>query len=160
QVACSIAYTYGWRMQSEVLTLERHQIDLTEGTIRLDPGSTKNGEGRVVYLGAELKALVTAQLERVAALERRLKADAKLRLDESIAWLFPHLRGADPRSVNGQGTRLGARRDDFRKSWLNACREAGVAGKLIHDFRRTAVRNMVNAGVPERVAMTITGHKT
>ncbi len=61
QVAVSIAYTYGWRMQSEILTMELAQVNIEAGTLELYAGRTKNGEGRLVYLTPELKALLIAQ---------------------------------------------------------------------------------------------------
>jgi integrase len=142
QVAVTIAYTFGWRMQSEVLALERRHLDLEAGTLRLDPGMAKNEEGRLVYLTPELRTLLVDQLERIKDLEKSR--------EEIVRWLFPH-----------RGPRLAGKRiRDFRKAWVEACKAAGVPGAYRHDFRRTAVRNLVNAGVPERVAMKITGHKT
>jgi integrase len=142
QVAVGIEYAFGWRCQSEVLTLELRQIDLNAGTIRVDAGATKNNEGRLVHLPPDLEALIAEQVKRVRALEREM--------GRIIPYLFPHLSGR----FRGRPVR------DFKRTWATACRKAGVPGMLRRDLRRTAVRDLVNAGVPERVAMKVTGHKT
>lgn len=143
QAAVTISYTYGWRMQSEVLTLERRQLDLEAGTLRLEPGTTKNDDGRLVYLTTELKTILQVQLERVDTLQRKL--------GRIVPYLFPFLSGRQ---------RAGKRRTDFRKAWATACKKAGVPAMLRHDLRRTAVRNLERASVPRSQAMKITGHRT
>jgi integrase len=133
-------------VNSEILTLQWRQVDLRAGEVRLDPGSTKNREGRVFPLTTELRKM----------LQRRLDARDSLQADGLICpWVFFRLV-ADGRHGPKRPVPIRA----YKKSWKTACRAAGCPARIPHDLRRTAVRNMVRAGIPERVAMQLTGHKT
>ncbi len=127
----TFAYKTGWRF-SEIAGLTWFQVDRDNGIVRLEVGETKNDDARTVYLDAELKEVFDKQWE-----------DRK----NLLPYVFPNEK------KNGKVKR-------FDKSWKKACKEAKIGKRLFHDFRRTAVRNMVRAGIPEGVAMKISGHKT
>jgi integrase len=132
----TFAYVTGWRIKSEILPLEWRQVDWVGRTVRLDPGTTKNGEGRTFPFTAALEAVLKDQL----AEHERLKKANKL-----VPLVFH---------------RNGDRIRDLRRAWESACTAAGCPGRIPHDFRRTAVRNLERAGVSRSAAMTMVGHKT
>ena len=117
--------------------LQWRQVDLKIGRVVLDPGTTKNDDARIFPFTNELREVLENQWEITRSLQQ----------ERGIVcpWVFH---------------RDGKRIKNFYAAWQTACKKAGVPGRIPHDFRRTAVRNLVRAGIPERVAMQMTGHKT
>ncbi len=134
---CDVArfgYLTGWR-KGEIVSMTWDQVDFKSGEVRLY--DSKNGEGRVLELEGELRKLLDRRLA--------LRPFKGLSGTELSRFVF-HEQGHTVR--------------DFRKSWAAACKAAKVPGRLFHDLRRSAVRDMVRAGVSRSVAKAISGHKT
>ena len=121
---------YSGWRRGEVTGLTWREIDTAGGVIRLDPERSKTKTGRLLPLSEPLKEV----------LKRRIAAR---RLDSPLVF---H-RDGEPLI-------------DWRKAWTAGCTAASLLGKHLHDCRRTAARNMIRSGTPERVAMQLTGHKT
>ena len=132
----TFAYVSGWRIQSEILPLEWRHVDRQKGEVRLDPGTTKNQAGRVFPFTDDLRALFDEQW----------KLHQAMKLAGTICPFVFH--------------RNGKRIRNFRKAWESACAAAGFPGRIPHDLRRSAVRNMERRGLSRSVAMQLTGHKT
>ena len=128
----------GWR-KTEIITLRWSQVDIEAGTIRLEPGTTKNDEGREIPFRAlpELADLIEEQRQITNRVERDQKT------------IITHV-------FHRNGEPIGC----FRGAWDAACKRVGQDGAWFHDLRRTAVRRLEMAGVSRSVAMKITGHKT
>jgi len=137
QAPLRFAYITGWRLKSEVLKLTVAQVDMREGCVRLEVGTSKTGEGRTFYVTQALRKVLEQQLAAIETLKRK-------------GVICPYVFHRD----DGSAIR------DFRASWNAACLTAGYEGKLFHDLRRTAVRNLERAGVPRSTAMQMVGHKT
>ncbi len=132
------AFVTGWR-KTELLTRKWHHVDFEAGWVRLEPGETKNGEGRQFPLIDKLRTVLEAQHTRKLEVEK-----ATGRIIDAVFFRYD----------------TGAPIGSFRKSWASARQRAGLPGLFFHDLRRTAARNLIRAGVPETVAMQLTGHLT
>jgi integrase len=152
-----LGFTYGWR-RAELLGLKVRQLSWSSMTIRLDPGTTKNREGREVAMTA-----IVAELLKQAIAGK--KPD-----DFVLTWPS------------------GKRVKDFRDAWRRLCERAALGsftcracdnpvagggrcpickssdpvyqGLIVHDLRRSAAKAMRAAGVPESVIMAAGGWKT
>ncbi len=133
------AYSFAFR-KGELLSMRVKQIDLSTGTIRLEAGTTKNGEGRTIKMTREVATLLTACI-----IDKQ---------PDDFVFTRPDKKRKDGTLVKGEPVK------GFRKIWDKVCTSAGVPGLLFHDLRRSGVRNLRRLGVQESVAMRISGHKT
>jgi len=125
----AVGSSYGWR-KGEVLGLRVRQVDLSSRTIRLEHGTTKNGQGRLVKMTDDVAVLMQACIF------------GKKPEDHVFT------------RANGEPVK------NFCKTWNNVATAAGVPGLLFHDLRRTGARNLRRLGVSEHIVQAIGGWKT
>jgi integrase len=132
---CLFAFLTAWRKSEANCLLWKY---LENGVLAIPAEETKSGVKRSVVISGEL----------VEIIERRKAAKSFERADGTT--------GISQYIFHRDGERI----IEFRKAWATACKKAGFAGRLFHDLRRSGVRNMIRAGVPQNVAMKISGHET
>jgi integrase len=125
--------------RNELLNLERRSLDVAVGKITLDVGSTKNKDGRIVYLPPAAAVATREWEERTKGFEKECGV--------IVRYVF-HRRGEKIREFPYD-------------LWHRAVAKAEIGGRrILHDFRRTAARSYRKAGVSEGVVMMIGGWKT
>jgi integrase len=143
QPVMRVARFTSWRAQSELLPLRWSHIDWHAGTMKLDPQHAKNKEGRTYPFAAlpDLAAVLQAQREAADRIQRERGI--------IVPWVFFRVTKTAVLPIKS-----------YKTAWASACQAAGYPEKLVHDLRRTGVRHLRQSGVPESVAMKLTGHRT
>lgn len=116
--------------RGEILQLRWDQVDWQHNVIRLERKQTKSKKARIAPLYGELRGWLEM---------------ARSKQDAGCSFIISY----DGHAIS-----------EVKTAWNTARRKANLPEALIHDLRRTAVRNMVRAGIPDRTAMLISGHRT
>ena len=114
----------------EILELKWGRVKMKDKMIRLENADVKNKKGRAIPM-----------IDGMFAMFQKLREDYP-----DSEYVFVNSRGVPVSS--------------FRKAWMKITKEVGLEGLLFHDLRRTAVRNLIRAGVDRKIAKGISGHKT
>lgn len=126
-------YHYGVR-KSSLLQFRWTWVDFFSKVIRVPGQFTKNKKVLEIPIYGEVATWLAA--------ERKRRSKKKV----VSPWMFIHKDGSRIKS--------------YRTAWDGARRRLGADDALFHDLRRTAVSNMIQADIPEKLAMAISGHKT
>lgn len=160
-----VGYNFGLRV-SELQSMKVRQIDVGSRTIRLEVGETKNDEGREIEMTplvyAFVQQCVTGKQGNDSVFTRESGQPVRDFRDSwekvcCTAGVGKMVCPSCGREVTKDGKGK-AKCGHCSKDWKQ--KEPNYSGLIFHDLRRTAVRNMVRGGIPERVAMAISGHKT
>jgi integrase len=117
--------------KNELRRIQWPQVDFESCLIRLSAGQTKGKRARTLPIYGDMRRWLERQRETCP---------------EDSLWVF-------------HGTHY-CPVDNHLNGWAEACKRAGLPGLLFHDLRRSAVRNMKRAGIQDKVAMEISGHRT
>lgn len=145
--AAKFAFLTGWRL-GEIRQLQWRHIDFEAGEIRLDPGMTKNGDGRVFPMTKELRSLLDG-LKPTGAVAVLGHAD------DAEKVVLPGVPALTPFVFHFKGRPIGWIYD----SWDKAVNAIGKPGMLFRNLRNSAIIDMDQRGIPRRVIMDLVGHK-
>lgn len=152
----TMGYFTGMRL-GEILGLRWSNISLTDAQIRLD--TTKNDDPRTIPLTGELLEMLRVEREKNPELEFVFMLKGERLQSFSKVW-----RSGSVRAGLGRFICRACESTVNEKSECPTCQMRAklprYQGLIFHDLRRTGIRNLVRAGVPERVAMAISGHRT
>lgn len=139
----------GWRAVSEAAVLTwSANVDWDAHVVRLPPGTTKNEDGREWPLRTHPQLWNLLKRQQQSAL--RLGSD----------WVFHDERGKRLWTWKDKARTHRHLKYRVRQGWRAACEAAGLDARILHDFRRTAVRRLEQTGISRSVAMALTGHRS